>query len=465
MRILIKVFEVFLTVLFICTNLFSQSFEKSVLIDIPGDNYDFVLPVCTTPFPEPGSFITWINKNDSVYTVYLKRISPEISDSNIIISSDTRIKSNSRMSVDPDNPGIKIVWQEFSNNYYQIVARTFYDDSLSAKIIIEDFLTSDPMISVNAHTIVWIMDNKLYMKNFYPPMDPMLIDGSNCTSPDILDSFDYSTQIVYERIIDGNHQIYMLSIPDWTYQMISDGDNRNPNFGVYSGISFEKIEDGIHKIKYSPFTFLPTFDITENTTCNYKNPFVFSYDIPTSPLEGTPYFVVFDTDSIPDNNEVFIKTFYWSSYDSLINISGMEGDDFKPKAGYIGDYDSIFVIIVWLHRSNSKTDIWMAKERYDPLYGTVKEENLNISSFDLLQNYPNPFNPVTNIGYFIKEGANVEIKVFDILGNDITTLVNEYKSSGKHKVIFDANNLSSGIYFYTINVNGIQKTKSMVLLK
>lgn len=85
--------------------------------------------------------------------------------------------------------------------------------------------------------------------------------------------------------------------------------------------------------------------------------------------------------------------------------------------------------------------------------------------YSLEQNYPNPFNPTTNIEYFLEQGSEVEIKIFDILGNHIFTLVNEFRNSGKHKEIFNANYLSSGVYFYAINVNGIQKTKSMILLK
>jgi hypothetical protein len=107
---------------------------------------------------------------------------------------------------------------------------------------------------------------------------------------------------------------------------------------------------------------------------------------------------------------------------------------------------------------------------YDP-YGTSSnvEESFegqnNPKGFMLQQNYPNPFNPTTNIEYFLEQGSEVEIKIFDILGNHILTLVNEFRNSGKHKEIFHANYLSSGVYFYTININGMQKTKSMVLLR
>jgi hypothetical protein len=101
----------------------------------------------------------------------------------------------------------------------------------------------------------------------------------------------------------------------------------------------------------------------------------------------------------------------------------------------------------------------------DLLDVNTQDTNMFPNNFILYQNYPNPFNPTTNIEYFLEQGSEVEIKIFDILGNHILTLVNEFRNSGKHKEIFHANYLSSRVYFYTININGMQKTKSMVLLR
>ncbi|MBL7127902.1 MAG: T9SS type A sorting domain-containing protein [Ignavibacteria bacterium] len=90
----------------------------------------------------------------------------------------------------------------------------------------------------------------------------------------------------------------------------------------------------------------------------------------------------------------------------------------------------------------------------------------------LNNNYPNPFNPVTNISYFLSEPSRVEIKIYDIRGRLISVLENKLKLSGTHKVIFDANGLASGVYFYQMNVfdrYGISlsfsKTKRMLFIK
>jgi N-acetylneuraminic acid mutarotase len=88
-----------------------------------------------------------------------------------------------------------------------------------------------------------------------------------------------------------------------------------------------------------------------------------------------------------------------------------------------------------------------------------------ISSIDLYQNYPNPFNPFTKITYSISEISFVTLKVYDVLGSEISTLVNEEKTFGSYEVEFDATDLPSGIYFYRLQAGSFVQTKNMALLK
>jgi hypothetical protein len=85
--------------------------------------------------------------------------------------------------------------------------------------------------------------------------------------------------------------------------------------------------------------------------------------------------------------------------------------------------------------------------------------------FSLDQNYPNPFNPSTTINYSIPEAGNVEMKVYDILGNEVATLVNEAKAPGIYSAVFDASSLASGIYIYKLKTNNFLQTKKMILMK
>lgn len=95
----------------------------------------------------------------------------------------------------------------------------------------------------------------------------------------------------------------------------------------------------------------------------------------------------------------------------------------------------------------------------------VNEEYLNANDFSLLQNYPNPFNPSTTISYILNEPGYVKLKIYDALGKDIVTLVNEFKTSGNYKIDWNPEYEASGTYFIQLNVNGKFTCKKMMLLK
>jgi len=87
------------------------------------------------------------------------------------------------------------------------------------------------------------------------------------------------------------------------------------------------------------------------------------------------------------------------------------------------------------------------------------------SDYSLNQNYPNPFNPSTTISYSLPFSRNVTLKIYDILGNEIVTIVNEMQNAGNYAVDFDASNLSSGLYIYKLSAGNFQQTKKLMLLK
>jgi|WetSurMetagenome_2_1015567.scaffolds.fasta_scaffold20476_2 hypothetical protein len=96
---------------------------------------------------------------------------------------------------------------------------------------------------------------------------------------------------------------------------------------------------------------------------------------------------------------------------------------------------------------------------------SVDQENTTPVEFSLSQNYPNPFNPATSIEYAIGSRQFVTLKVCDLLGEEVATLVNEEQPAGKYEVEFDGSGLSSGIYIYKIAAGNFVETKKMILLK
>jgi len=99
-------------------------------------------------------------------------------------------------------------------------------------------------------------------------------------------------------------------------------------------------------------------------------------------------------------------------------------------------------------------------------------EAISLNGYELMQNFPNPFNPSTVIKYTLAYPGNTSIKVYDLLGNEIAVLINEFQNAGSHEVIFSVDNLplfnnklTSGIYFYTIRSNAYFATKKMLLIR
>ncbi|WKZ68335.1 MAG: T9SS type A sorting domain-containing protein [Melioribacteraceae bacterium] len=107
-------------------------------------------------------------------------------------------------------------------------------------------------------------------------------------------------------------------------------------------------------------------------------------------------------------------------------------------------------------------DSLMYKKGYNEL--NYKGELL-VKDYDLVQNYPNPFNPTTTIKYQIPKSGHVKLRVYDILGREVTTLVNEYLEDGRYEAVFNANELSSGVYIYRLEVNDFITSKKMMLVK
>jgi len=110
---------------------------------------------------------------------------------------------------------------------------------------------------------------------------------------------------------------------------------------------------------------------------------------------------------------------------------------------------------------------WVNYRKFTYTYIITRIEQLadGIETYSLSNNYPNPFNPTTYIKYQIPELSFVTLKVYDVLGNEIATLVNEEKPAGKYEVEFDGAGLPSGIYFYRIQTSSFHETKKMVFMK
>ncbi len=148
------------------------------------------------------------------------------------------------------------------------------------------------------------------------------------------------------------------------------------------------------------------------------------------------------------------------------------GDNEGGKGGYgnnhaenIVDTDTAYTISSQWGSINPKFyNAWDYDNKKPVLTGVQELPGLPIV-YTLEQNYPNPFNPSTRIEFGIPQQANVELKVYNLLGQEVATLVRETLRAGRHVVTFDAKNLASGVYFYKISAGQFVSTKKMVLMK
>ena len=171
-----------------------------------------------------------------------------------------------------------------------------------------------------------------------------------------------------------------------------------------------------------------------------------------------------------------------STVDSLYSNWGTEPDNWQRRQ------DALAIALTQWPRSSGylgKAGQWNDLDQtgllyyiveYDSLKSVVSVEDNKLGiipqEYVLEQNYPNPFNPITTIKFNIpilgkvkNVLGNVALKVYDILGKEVATLVNEQKSAGSYEIQFDATNLSSGIYYYQLRAGSFEKTKKLLLMK
>lgn len=180
-----------------------------------------------------------------------------------------------------------------------------------------------------------------------------------------------------------------------------------------------------------------------------------------------------DRNTTPDSTDVFLAR-STDGGNTWLEFS-IKNTRFKPKpivggaSTYQGDHIALLSVgdklyALWMADYTGIYQVWLAIVDRNAL-PVEDRQDLPIYSFALSQNYPNPFNPSTKIQYQIPELSFVTIKVFDVLGNEIVSLVNARKPIGSYEIEFSAVTLPSGIYFYQIQAGRYVDTKKMVLLR
>ena len=277
-----------------------------------------------------------------------------------------------------------------------------------------------------------------------------------------------SVTIRYSNIKEGlsgiiNGQVNWLDGNINTDPMFIDTINNDYHFQINSPC----IDTGDSSANYNDVCFPPSMGTERNDIGAFGGPWACELSDSVVPVELTSFA------SSLLNGDVKLE---WSTAtetnDMGFEIQKRNGNNEYQKIGFVPGHGTTTESYKY-----SYTDSKIASDNYyyrlkqidlDGTFQYSNEVSVNISiplEFALKQNYPNPFNPTTKINYQIPKASFVTLRVYDVLGKEVATLVNEEKSAGSYEFQFDGSELSSGIYFYKLNAGSFTQINKMTMIK
>jgi hypothetical protein len=310
---------------------------------------------------------------------------------------------------------------------------------------------------------------------------PQTLVATNCDSTEYDFAVDYmpsQSELVWTKLDTSGNRICLLSkVTNLTSLSLSspdtigcDGDMSNPRFMCYSTsfvLSFNLRQRGIEEVwqtSYSGPSGVGTpEELAGDMTSNYSDAVFFVPPLMTGISKQLMKHAQLDVSGIcawqkqtaGDTSIVFVG----STSDSTESGSN---PSISPLSFFIGDKKSEG-FIVWESDRTGRYHIYSRGYYWEQT--AVSESTPPASDYRLEQNYPNPLNPSTVISYQLPVNSFVTLKIYDVLGREIQTLINERQNLGSHSVTFDASNLSSGVYFYRLQAGTYSETKKLMLLK
>ncbi len=337
---------------------------------------------------------------------------------------------------------------------------------------------------------IWYRDSSRVYMDFSLP--------ANATFPHYIGSFDLDYAKVYEgstNLFDFTMKYKGLSAGSvygsWGNSSESFGENFGPfsyNYSMYAGPDYTYTEKLIMAILYDSTNaahyysnhYKPEITLTPITkidSSNFQIHFTVDHKYSTFFDPNTPHTGLNFIDS------VYMISHYKKNDSILYNVTISAQNISKTKEYIISSMVDTLLLksgYNYEYKFLAKTKGIITDTSFSPDSGyyqcswgkiTSERDKTNaIINYLLSQNYPNPFNPTTKIKYTIPfvethRYASVKLKVYDILGNEIETLVNKEQSPGEYEVEFNGSNLSSGIYFYRLSAGSFIQTKKMILMK
>jgi hypothetical protein len=268
--------------------------------------------------------------------------------------------------------------------------------------------------TINVPTIVYWNDrDRMWIDLERPTVESYTYDFTNLS----VGNFNGPSQPTVEADPTGDVVVAMWNIPQFT------GEPGNSPINTY-----------VDPPQANKYYYDIVYSYSEDGGMTWSDP-----EIAVNVVDEANYWVNIAVNGVEINgDQATVHYFYY--YDEI------------PGAGQLGE-NAFGDVCTW---------------KYDSITFTVSsvdgDENV-VNNFVLEQNYPNPFNPSTTINYSLAERSPVNIKVYDVLGNEVATIINTTQEAGSHSVTFNASKLASGLYVYTLNAGDFTSSKKMMLLK
>jgi len=296
-------------------------------------------------------------------------------------------------------------------------------------------------------------------------------DTSYCKSPQISDRIEnVKKQVSYQRMnSDSTYSVLKRNLYNgniWSEPAViaGNGDNRNRGYILsYTDDepSFESDFSGkwnIYGFYYNTLYSIPEANDSADNTSLVR---FFNNQIT---LNGSLYSDAFAyREHYLNQDRIILKSLYFPK--DTVMLNGNAGNTKMTINNGLTYHNYNYLIWVIYNKDSSGNSSLYGKSVQVYNTGISGSGDIIPKDFSLSQNYPNPFNPNTVIGYTITGNHNVNLKVFDALGKEIITLVNEKQNTGSYTVNFNGEGLPSGIYFYKLEAGDFSETKRMILLK
>jgi hypothetical protein len=427
--------------------------------------------------------VIWYDFRDGNYEIYYKRST----DAGVSWGADTRLTNNSAVSSSPSvsvsGQVVHVVWVDSRDGNNEIYYKRSIDAGVSwgadTRLTNNSYNSANPSVSVSGQVVhvVWLdqrdADPEIYYKRSTDggvswgadtrlTYNPSL---SNCPSVSVSSSV---VHVVWHDLRDGNVEIYYKRSTDGGISWGADTRLTNdPAVSQFPSVSVSgqvvhvvwyDQRDGNREIYYKRST---DGGVSWGADTRLTNNSADSYN-PSVSVSGQVVHVVW-WDSRDGNNEIYYKRstdagISWGADTRLTNNSAISVSPSVSVSGQV-------VHIVWYDNRDGNNEIYYKRDPTGNVVGIININSELPNQFSLSQNYPNPFNPTTVISFQLAVNSFASLKVYDVLGREVATLVNEELKPGTYEVDWDGSNFPSGIYFYSLVADGFVETKKMVLIK